>query len=87
VVNCRVRVDLLFFDILENLLVPRVSFLPTKVLAWNANEEYEALQLAFSFAYKHLQNHNSIIVFYSLCIDSRSNIMGLCKTYWMVKSK
>jgi hypothetical protein len=85
--NARPGVDLIFFDCPENLPVPGLSSPSTKVPDWNADVENEALQAAFQFAFKHLQDHGCMIVFHSWSADVRGDILGLCEAYRMVKKK
>jgi len=84
VVNWWPEVDLVLFNCLKNLPMLGVSFPPTKVPTWNADEEYKALQLVFGFE-KHLQDDGCMIVFHSWCTNSKGNVVGLCDTYSMFK--
>jgi len=74
-------VDLIIFYCQENLLVPGCSFPTIAIPAWNKNDEYEAIQMAFLFADMHLQDHGYMIVFHSYCSDSFRIIQGLCEAY------
>jgi len=62
--NTRQGVDIMFFDCLENLHMPRLSFPLDKVPEWIKDVGDEALQSMFNFTYKHLQDHDYIIVFH-----------------------
>jgi len=70
-----------------NMPMSMISSPPTMIPAWNADEEYVTLQSAFGFAKKHLQDNDCVIVFHSWCVNSKSNVVGLCDTYSMVKIK
>lgn len=54
-----------------------VSFPSTKIPLWNVDEGYNALENAFAFAVKHLQDNASFIVIYSHFAESNANIVGL----------
>lgn len=87
VLNRRRGMDLVLFDCHENLLVPSLSDPPEVVSLRNADEEYEALQLAFEFAIMHLQDYGCMIAFHSFSSKSKANIAGLYDTYNLVKKK
>jgi len=74
-------VDLIIFDCQENLPVPGCSFPATTILAWNKDDEYEAIQMAFLFADMHLQDHGCMIVFHSYWTNSFGVIQGLGEAY------
>ncbi len=79
--------DLIIIDCQENLPVPGVSSPPTVIPSWNADEGYDALQNAFVFAEKHLQDNGAFIIIHSYSTDSKANIAGLCDTYSMIVRK
>jgi len=85
--NARLEVDVMFFDCLENLPMPKLSSSLDEVLEWNKDVGNEALQSTSNFTYKHLQDHGSIIVFHSWSAKAKSDITRSYETYEMVKKK
>lgn len=80
-------VDLIFFDIQENLPVPKISNPPNAVPKWNADPEFEAIQEAFDFAEKHLHDHGCMVLFHPWSTEAKGVVAGLCNAYPFVMKK
>jgi len=70
-------IDLVIVDCQKNLPMLGASSPPTVILVWNVDKGYEALQFAYFFAKKHLQDHCCLIVIHSYSTNSKANFAAL----------
>jgi len=64
-----------------------ISYPLIAVPIWNTDLEFEAIQEAFNFAEKHLQDHGCMVVFHPWSTDAKGVVAGLCKVYPFVIKK
>jgi hypothetical protein len=80
-------VDLILFDLQENLPVPGVSIPANQVPEWNSDKEFKEIELAIVFATKHLQDNGCVVIFHSWSAKARGVVVGLTQMYPFLKFK